>query len=222
MPNAMNENSEIVLPHKLSEKLRHLLTSHGDRDVSVADLIAAMGKSSFGLLTVILSLPSALPIPAPGYSTPFGILLMVIGFQLIAGRSSPWLPQWAMKLKIKRAFADKMLAAAAKFFGKVEHLIKPRVPWMLSRSGQFFAGAIIVAMGALMAIPIPGTNTAPAMVIFLTGVALTERDGMLLIATSLLGCLATVFYAVVLWIIFYYGAEGVGGAKDILKKWFGK
>jgi hypothetical protein len=91
---------------------------------------------------------------------------------------------------------------------------------MLSRSGQFFAGAIIVAMGCLMAIPIPGTNTAPAMVVFLTGVALTERDGLLLIGASILGCLATIFYAVILWIIFKYGAAGVGEAKDIIKGWF--
>ena len=72
-----------------------------------------------------------------------------------------------------------------------------------------------------MALPIPGTNTAPAFGIFLIGFALLEEDGLLLI----LGILASlVALAISLTIIFFgyqtylylkgliLGAEGGSGA----------
>ena len=41
-------------------------------DIRLVDLLELAGKRVFGFLFVILSLPSALPVPAPGYSIPFG------------------------------------------------------------------------------------------------------------------------------------------------------
>jgi hypothetical protein len=43
------------------------------------------------VLVIILVLPFCQPIPLPGFSTPFGIALMIFGFR-IALRQRPWLP----------------------------------------------------------------------------------------------------------------------------------
>jgi hypothetical protein len=207
-------------PHKLSEDLRQLLDVHDREAITIGETVGAMGRSGFGLLLLILALPSALPVPAPGYSTPFGVVLAILGLQLVCGRNLPWLPQWAHRIQIKRSTAQKMIGGAAKFFGKVEHLIRPRFPWLSGKTGLTVAGCVVTFMGVLMAIPIPGTNTAPAMVIFLTGIAIAEKDGALLVLALVGGVAAAAFYTVIIWILITYGAAGISEAREILRGWF--
>jgi hypothetical protein len=66
-----------------------------------------------------------------------------------------------------------------------------------------------------MILPIPLTNTFPAFVIFLTGIGLTEEDGLFSIFAGLLGVFATALYAVVLYIFIRFGFEGI----DMIKEW---
>jgi hypothetical protein len=79
---------------KLSVELqRHFFAEELAPQVTLADILDLAGERTFGFLFVILSLPSALPLPAPGYSTPFGILLFILAVQLIFGAKRPWFPQ---------------------------------------------------------------------------------------------------------------------------------
>ncbi|QXD25575.1 exopolysaccharide biosynthesis protein [Opitutia bacterium ISCC 51] len=204
----------------LSEDLKGLLLHGNDEGITMSNLVDALGDRGFGLLFIILSLPSALPIPAPGYSTPFGIMITILAIQMMAGRQSPWLPQWAAKKRIGRKMAERMIGTASKFFGKVEHLIKPRWGWVLAKSGHIFAGILIIVMACLMILPIPLTNTAPAMVIFVIGVAMTEDDGLGMLASCGLAICAVLLYVGVFWAISYYGLQGVDELKEIVKGWF--
>jgi hypothetical protein len=204
---------------KLSQDLQDLLL-HGDEDgIKLSELVVALGDRGFGLLFIILSLPSALPIPAPGYSTPFGIMITILAIQMMIGRKAPWLPRWATKRRIGRKMAEKMIGTASKFFGKVEHLIKPRWGWVLAKSGHLIAGILIIVMACLMILPIPLTNTAPAMVIFIIGVAMTEDDGLGMLAACGLAVCAVLLYIGVFWAISYYGLQGVDELKEIVKGW---
>ena len=206
----------------LSTDLKNLL-SHGDEaGIEMGDLIQALGDRGFGLLLIVLSLPSALPVPAPGYSTPFGVVISILALQLMVGRQTPWLPKWAIKKKIGRKLAQKMIGAAVGFFKRVEPLIKPRWGWVLARSGHLIAGILIITMAALMIIPIPLTNTAPAMVIFVIGVALTEDDGLGVLLSCILAVLAVLLYLAAFTAISYYGLQGVDQLMEIARGWFSK
>jgi len=207
--------------HKLSEDLNYLLAVKSGQRITVGSIFEAMGDRGFGLALMITSLPSALPIPAPGYSTPFGILLVLLAAQIFLGREKPWLPSWARKIVINEKLAGLMIRGASQFFARVEHLIKPRWSWAMQRNGHIFAASIVAFMGLLMAIPIPGTNTAPAGVIFLVGVAITEEDGLFLALASIVGVLTSLFYAIILMMIFYFGAAGVSEAWSFARSWIG-
>ncbi|PAX52484.1 exopolysaccharide biosynthesis protein, partial [Brunnivagina elsteri] len=61
--------------------------------VTLSDLLALAGERTFGFLFVLLSFPSALPIPAPGYSVPFGMAMLLLAGQLLVGRDEPWFPK---------------------------------------------------------------------------------------------------------------------------------
>ena len=72
----------------LSTDLKELLSQGDARGISIGHLLQALGDRGFGLLFIILSLPSALPVPAPGYSTPFGIIITILALQMMAGTSN--------------------------------------------------------------------------------------------------------------------------------------
>lgn len=204
---------------KLSDELRLLLTTKIDGKLTIGHLFDKMGDRGFGLALLLTSLPSALPIPAPGYSTPFGLLLMLLALQILAGRKTPWLPRAFYNRTIPDKLAHLMTNGAQAFFSRVEHLIHPRWMGLTRGPGRIIVGILVFLMAALMALPIPGTNTAPAGVIFLLGVALTEEDGLLVGLGMLLGGAACALYGAILFVIFYYGANGVSEALHVLRQW---
>ncbi|KAF0126672.1 MAG: Exopolysaccharide synthesis ExoD [Elusimicrobia bacterium] len=203
----------------LTDDLKKILAlENSARGVTLGEVFGRIGDRGFGLLLLVLSLPSALPLPAPGYSTPFGILLFILALQMIYGRRTPWLPARAAGVRLKGRFVEGMIAFLEKFFGKVEFLIKPRLRWVGSRWGLVFLGLLVLIMAGLMILPIPLTNTAPAFVIFLIGVGLSEEDGFFCLLAAVLGVLATAVYALVVYLFYRFGVAGLDQITEWLRE----
>ncbi len=201
--------------HTLSEELEQLLQNNSTGELSIGDLSSAINDKGFGLLLIILSLPSALPIPAPGYSTPFGIAIALIGIQMLGGRRTIWLPKKIKVFKIKSSVASKMIQVGTRFIHALERFIRPRLHTIYSSIGFSLAALLIITMALLMILPIPLTNTFPAIVIFLIGVGLTEKDGLFGIIAYSVGIFAVTLYALVIFIIVTQGLPAI----DEVKSW---
>lgn len=217
----MQTKPEIPEHIPLGDALEALLRSEDEHGPSINEITGAVGEKGFGLVLMVLSLPSALPVPAPGYSTPFGIVIGLIALQMMLGRSTLWIPQRLKAVRIKPSLAKRMLGTAAKFLKKIERLIRPRQQWIRSRGGQAGLATVILIMSCLMMLPIPLTNTFPAMVIFLIGVGLSEEDGLLALAAFGLGLLAVGLYAAIIYIFLTQGPGAIDGIKDWIKSLMG-
>lgn len=204
----------------LGETLRNLLRTGGETGLSLHEVTDAVGEKGFGLVLIVLSLPSALPVPAPGYSTPFGIAIGLVALQMLIGRDTLWLPERLGRTRIKPRIAEAMLGTASRFLGRIERFIHPRQQWIRDRFGQAALAIAVLFMAALMVLPIPLTNTAPAMVIFMIGVGLSEEDGLLAIGAFFVGCLAIVLYAAIIYLVFTQGVEAIEPMKDWVKSLF--
>ncbi|MDG2989541.1 exopolysaccharide biosynthesis protein [Candidatus Synechococcus calcipolaris G9] len=148
--------------------------------VCLSDVLGLAGERVFGFLFVILALPSALPIPAPGYSIPFGVVLFVLAVQLIMGAKTPWLPQKFLKRPLALGTVQKITRAGLPWLRRIEGVSRPRLlPVCQSGLGRFIIGLAIALMAISMMIPIPGTNTLPAIGIFVTGFGLLDDDGVI-------------------------------------------
>lgn len=146
--------------------------------VTLEDILQIAGNSIFGFLFVILSLPSALPVPAPGYSIPFGILMLVLAIQLMIGRDKPWLPKKMANHPIKLEIVQKFLKGGIPWLQRIEAITRPRLPYVCTTvPGRLILGIAIALMSMFMMVPIPGTNTLPAIGIFVIGFGLMEDDG---------------------------------------------
>jgi len=201
----------------LSDNLMQTLKTDDPSGPSIGSIVGAVGEKGFGLLLMILALPSALPIPAPGYSTPFGIMIGLLAVQMLVGRQEVWLPKKLNATRINPKAADKMLGAASKFLRKLEKMIRPRQQWIRSRAGQAGLAVVILIMACLMILPIPFTNTGPAMVIFMIGIGLSEEDGLLAIGAFAVGCVAVLLYAAIIYLLITQGPQAIEHLKDSIK-----
>ena len=212
------QSSEDASHHlSLGKTLQELLKADDENGISISEVARAVGEKGFGLLLIVLSLPSALPVPAPGYSTPFGLVMALIALQMIRGRRAVWLPQKIRTIRINPKLADKMIGSASRFLSKIERYIRPRQKWIRGRTGQASLALVVLIMACLMMLPIPLTNTFPAMVIFMIGVGLSEEDGLLAIGAFTLGCCAVLLYAGIAYIILMQGVEAIEPIKDWIK-----
>lgn len=204
------------MKRSLSENLSRSLGEDEESDIELKSILDNVEEQGFGLLLMVLSLPSALPVPAAGYSTPFGILFILLGMQMLLGRRRPWLPEWAARRKMSRGFAKKAIGGATRWLTFIEKLVHPRLKWISSPFGSRFLSFVVVVMAILMTLPIPTTNTFPAAVIFLIGVGLSEKDGLFCLGACALGVIAIAIYTVVIYILITQGMDGV----IALKEWF--
>ena len=207
----------------LSQQLQDLLESLEGRDTTLGALVDAIGERGFGLLLAVLSLPAALPLPAPGYATPFGLLMIGLGAQMVRGRHHPLRPQVARRRVIRYSSFARTLRGAGLPLKAAEMLVRPRLS-SLARSRTLIAliGLVIIALSAFMAIPIPLTNTLPSFAIFLLACGLLERDGLLLLAGLLVAPLAAGIAVLALYLGYTYGIDFLeGGLRSVMEKTFG-
>jgi hypothetical protein len=199
---------------RLSTELnRYFFEEVTTAQVSLKEVLALAGERTFGFLFVLLALPSALPVPAPGYSVPFGIVMFLLAAQLIAGRTRPWLPEgWSHK-QFDLPSVQKIVKAGIPWLRRLEAVSKPRItPVCTSLPGRTVLGLAIALMSLSMMVPIPGTNTLPAIGIFVTGFGLLDDDG----AISLGGLVLCVLGGLLTTLILLFGYEAVKAGIGLL------
>lgn len=201
---------------KLSIELnRYFFEEERSETITLSDILTLAGERIFGFLLLILSLPSALPVPAPGYSIPFGILIFLLAIQLIAGAKIPWLPSKMMNGSMKTETARKFVKMGLPWLNRIEAITKPRLTYICSSvGGRIIIGIAIALMAISMMIPIPGTNTAPAMGIFVTAFSLQEDDGFITLA-GLTICLLAGIVSTSIIIAFIWGGSSI---IDLIKQ----
>ena len=182
-----------------SAELAALAARFGERTVLVGDLFAATQGRGINLLLILIALPFLTPVPLPGFSIPFGLVVAVIGVRLALGRA-PWLPEKLLARALPAGFLPKVLAAAGRIVRFLERFLRPRLGFFHSRAvfGQL-AGVIIALSGLLLVLPlpVPFSNGFPGWTVLLFAAAALTRDG----ACYLAGCvmfLASVAFFVLL------------------------
>lgn len=198
-------NPKTRAPHSenLSSILQEIFSSEASK-TTIANLVKDLNQHGIAIVLILFSVPAALPIPAAGYSTLLSIPLFIIAGRLIAGRKTIWLPEKILQKSFnpaKFSGAIGRLVGLAKF---LEKFSRPRLRWLTESKGALMGiGVIIVLLAASMALPIPGTNTAPAFAIFILGFGMLEKDGFAILA----GALASIVALVISCSIIFFGYE---------------
>ncbi len=195
---------------RLSTELhRYFFEAVQTPQVTLKEILSLAGERTFGFLFVLLALPSALPVPAPGYSVPFGIVMLLLAVQLVIGRTRPWVPEKWKDKQFDLIAVQKVVKAGVPWLRRLEAISRPRLTYVCSSlPGRVVIGLAISLMSISMMIPIPGTNTLPAMGIFVTGFGLLDDDGVISIGGLVLCVLGGTLSVLIL--LFGYEAVKTG------------
>lgn len=202
-------------PRHLSDELQRLIKTFAERSVRLRELLEVMRGRGYIMLLILLTFPFCTPIPLPGVSTPFGLVVAFIGFRL-ALLQKPWLPAWLLDKELPARFFPRVLSATRRLARWLERFLKPRLSNMLTwQPVQHIIGMMILICGVLMMLPfpIPFSNGLPAVTVLLLAAAMLEEDGYMAIAGTGVFILTLAFFGVIFW----GGAE----ALEFLRKFFG-
>lgn len=165
-------------PRPLSVVLEELANAHEDQDVPVRALSQAMADRSFATFLIITSLMNMLPFP-PGSTLVFGIPIIIVALQMVAGRDSVWLPEFFLKRTIKRETFAKVTTKIVPNLRRIEKWVRPRNwPFTSNKRAERIVGIFAVILGVAVFLPIPLGNWLPALACAICGLALSERDGI--------------------------------------------
>ncbi|MEO7414431.1 MAG: exopolysaccharide biosynthesis protein, partial [Opitutaceae bacterium] len=142
-------------PRKLSEDLALILREFEIETVTLREVMGVLHGRGYVLLVMLLALPFATPIPLPGLSTPFGLVIALIGLRLALGQK-PWLPARLLDTALSPRLFKKVFAAAEKILKAFELLLKPRLLWLTGSAGLLQVHAIPILLSAVMLLlPLP-------------------------------------------------------------------
>ncbi len=181
----------------LHEKLRRLAIKAGECPLTMGDALRrlAAGANGYGIPLLLLSLPGALPMPAFGLNSLLGVVVTLLGLQMFAGTRSAWLPHWFTRIRLRPDWSRRAARLGERFLPGLERFVKPRMNWMRYRPGASLLGLAVILLGLLMMLPVPGTNTLPALVLLALSIGLIESDGLLTLLAALAALVLAVLYA---------------------------
>lgn len=207
MPTPVDQERDPFRPRRLSVELQILSDSAEHSDLTMGDLVDRLEGRVYTLLLVILALPFCQPIMLPGLSTPFGMVIALLGLRF-ALRQHPWLPQRLLKTNLSGKYLPRILHGSARVLGGIEKLLHPRLLFLFDyRLTQFLAGMAVFFSGLmlLLPLPIPFSNMLPSLTVVLVASSFSERDGATLGAGLILFLISLGFI----------GAIFIGGSEAI-------
>jgi hypothetical protein len=165
---------------RFSDELRGLLERLGDAPVFMQDLLNATEGRGFYLMLVLIALPFIGPIPLPGFSIPFGLVITVLGSALAFGHK-PWLPQKFLQLRLPPRSLGKLLRGTASIMEFMERFLRPRLGFvesnvLFSRVAGFFIA--VSGLFMMLPLPLPLSNSLPAWTVIFLALGALGRDGL--------------------------------------------
>lgn len=159
-------------------------------EVSLDELMSAMGRSSIAFAILILSLPALIPIPGP-FGMVFGTCLAIVSLQIIAGYRRIWLPQFLGRRQLSSGTINVMVRHTAPLVARVETLLrKNRMRHFAGPRAQAFLGIPVLLLAIAVALPIPFGNMLPVAALVMIALGLMERDGLVTLLGLALGVIA--------------------------------
>lgn len=165
--------------------------------VSVSDLMRAMDARAVAALILLFALPNVVPTP-PGTSSILGLPLLYLTAQMMLGKL-PWLPAIIADRSMTRSDFNSFVGRVTPLLARAERLLKPRLLFVTSATGERIIGGICLTLAIVLALPIPLGNMLPAFAISLMALGVLERDGLWVIIGVLVGFFSLVIVSGVVW-----------------------
>ncbi len=186
-----------VVPYGMRAVLDTLCDGDPNDHLALRDLISGLGRSTFGVLLFISTIPAFIPIPGVAGALS-GPLVVLVGLHLLILLRKPWLPDFVARRGPQRSTLIRFDRVGDRWLRWLEKLVRPRMTAMIDHPvATVFTGLQLVLLGILLALPIPFTNFMFAGLLLVYALALLERDGALMLLAWVAGVVAIYVFGAV-------------------------
>lgn len=184
----MNREGTRVPVTNLRTLLRSLVLNTEGEDVTVRELLQAVGRRAYGPVLLLLGFIAVSPLTIiPGANWFVATVTLIFALQIVVGRRTPWLPKRALDFSFKRSLLVQGAGEGEKYAHMVDALVRPRLIF-LTESPFVQVVAMICVLAALITYPlglVPLGPLLPSLTVLLFGLGLTARDGVVVLLAAL-------------------------------------
>lgn len=167
-----------------------------DGRTSVGELLSDFHENGLLLMMLFLALPVAIPLPyPPGFTTIIGIPLIILSIQMLLGFRRVFLPKKISRYEISNNTLITISNKVVPILRWIEGYIKPRFSFAQFIYCEQLVGFVSLICAISVAIPLPLTNSIPALGIAVMALGLLNRDGIVILCglvISIVGLLITI------------------------------
>lgn len=178
--------------HNLEQLLDRVgeLTRHHER-VSIEMVIEVIGSRSFGPLLMFIGITLFSPLSGiPGMSFFMAVFVLLVAVQMLLGRKKFWLPPFILNRSVEHHKLQKALDWLSKPARGIDRVLKPRLTFLVHRSGSYGIAVLCVVVGLCMPLMelVPFSSSAVGLALLILGLSLVAHDGLLaLLAIAIFG-----------------------------------
>ncbi|MBX7539686.1 exopolysaccharide biosynthesis protein [Qipengyuania sphaerica] len=187
----MNEQKSEKDPESVEEVLGELDELAADQhEVCIRDVLDDFGGRSFGPFIMLPALLEITPVGGiPGVPTFLALIVAIVAVQLLMGKDHVWMPDFIQN----RAVGSKKLHKAVKKLRGIAHWLDEhsqghRLEKLTEGVWLKIAASVVILL--CCAVPplevLPFASSAPMLAIAAIGLALTVRDGKIMVIALLL------------------------------------
>ncbi len=188
---------------------------------TIGQFLDLLGDGNAWLMALILSLPFIQPLPTGPIATFGGLAFAGIGWRLIRGDESVWLP---MRIRSTRPGSTTWNAFSGFGCGLLQILGRvsrtDRMTWLVEAMGRRGPAWLILVGGLLVALPflvVPLQNSLPALIIFFACIGRLQRDGAMYLLALLSLVITLIYFTLVTWVLFFAAEQSWVWLRDLLK-----
>ena len=152
--------------------------------LSLQQLLAMHGQATMGVLLILLALITTVPVAGAGMLFSLGIFAWA--WRWARGEEAPRLER-LRALKLGPQAALKVLRWLAWMYAFAHRHLRPRWQALYSPRLHWAWASWVTFMAFIIFLPIPLGNLFPAVSLLLFGLGLLTRDGVMMLASLLLG-----------------------------------
>ncbi len=196
MAQKQSEEAQFVLASLVLERL-HAAAPNGQ--FTLGWVLDRLDRQSFGLILLLLAIVAAVP----GICTFAGLLIAMIGFQMVFGRRAPYFPRLIANHPLPTRHLGPVVTRAIAVLRWVEKIVRPRWPTVTGKMKPVVGVAVILLSIRLILVPIPLSNVLPALVIAFVSLTYLEDDGLSLSIALALAAVIIALDIVLVWEIIH-------------------
>ncbi len=166
--------------------LRTSRAQHRSGTLTLGNLLSELGEASFGWAIVVFSLLTLLPLP-PGSTLITALPLLVTTGQMMQGCPHVKLPERLAHIRLDPVKLRRTVLRLRPVTRRLERILTPRYTALFAPRNERPLGLLLFVISFALFLPVPLIGWFPAISMFICGVGLVERDGLVSSVGLILG-----------------------------------